>query len=63
MNNVKCLREAAQMTQSQLAAALNVCQQAVAKWENGSADPKWEMAPKIARILKCKIGDLFADIS
>ena len=59
MNNVRPLREAVRMTQAQLVAELNICQQAVAKWEAGRGDPKWEMAPKLARVLGCKIDELF----
>ena len=59
VNNVRSLRESARMTQAQLAAALNICQQAVAKWEAGRGDPKWEMAPKLAATLNCKIDELF----
>lgn len=59
MNNIRFLRESAKMTQVQLATELKVCQQAVAKWESGRADPKWELAPSLARVLNCKIDELF----
>ena len=61
MNNIRCLRELSGYTQTQLARKLNVCQQAVAKWESGLADPKWELAPKIATILMCELDDLFSE--
>ena len=63
MNNIRECRKSAGVSRSNLASALRVTQQAIAKWESGSAAPKWEMAPKIARVLKCKIDDLFADAS
>ena len=47
------------MSQAALARSLNICQQAVAKWETGRGDPRWEQAPKLARVLNCKIDELF----
>ncbi len=46
------------MTQSQLAAKLNVTPQAVSKWENGSL-PDSEFLPKLAEILGVSIDSLF----
>lgn len=47
MNTIKFLREQCQLSQAALAAELGVNQQAIARWENGTADPRWEMAPKL----------------
>lgn len=61
MNNIKKLREAADMTQRELAARVHVAQAAVARWERGLADPTWDKAPALAQVLGCSIEDLFAD--
>ena len=63
MNNVRVLREAAGLTQSKLAAEVSVTQQAVGKWERGESDPQWDLAPRLAKVLRCAIGDLFEPIS
>lgn len=62
MNMIKVLRDKASLTQEQLAEALEVSQQAVAKWETGEAKPRADKLPEIARILKCEIGDLFLEV-
>lgn len=59
MNNVRCLRLAANLSQAALAADVGVSQQAVGKWELGKSDPDWDMAPKLAKALSCPIEDLF----
>lgn len=59
MNNIRFLREKARMSQAALAAELGVSQQAIARWENGTADPRWDMAPKISSIFHCSIDALF----
>lgn len=59
MNNVRCLRLAANLSQAALAADVGVSQQAVGKWELGKSDPDWDMAPKLAKALSCPIADLF----
>lgn len=48
------------MSQAALARTLQICQQAVAKWETGRGDPRWDLAPRLAYVLNCKIEDLFA---
>ena len=59
MNNVRVLREAAGLTQTKLADKVGVTQQAVGKWERGESDPQWDLAPKLAKVLRCAIDDLF----
>lgn len=61
MNKIKQLREAANMSQRELAARLRVSQVAVVNWERGIANPSWERAPELARVLGCSIDDLFSD--
>lgn len=59
MNRVRECREAAAMSQAALARTLQICQQAVAKWETGRGDPRWDLAPRLAHVLNCKIDELF----
>ena len=61
MNNLKVLRQKSGLSQIQLAHCLNVSQQAVAKWENGVANPRADTLLEIAKIFGCTIDDLFAD--
>ncbi len=56
--NLTAFRKRCAMTQSQLAAKLNVTPQAVSKWENGSL-PDSELLPKLAEILGVSIDSLF----
>lgn len=49
----------ADMTQEQLAAALKVNRATVTMWETGKSSPRAEMLPVIARLLGCKIDDLY----
>lgn len=59
MRSVKALREAKKLTQSELAARLNVGQTTVAMWETGDSFPRADKLPELARILGCRIDDLF----
>ena len=59
MNNLKFLRESRGYTQAQLAGKVGVSQQAVGKWERGESDPQWDLAPRLAEALECKIDMLF----
>lgn len=56
---IKVLRVQAGMTQTALAKALGVSQQAVGQWETGDGLPRAELLPKLAKLLKCTIDDLF----
>ena len=61
MNNLKLLREEKNISQIQLAAALGISQQAVAKWETGEAMPRAEKLSILAKILNCTIDDILND--
>ena len=60
MNKIKEWREARGMTQLELAAAVDVSQAAVAKWETGVANPTAARLILIAQALCCSIGDLLS---
>lgn len=57
--NIKRLREAAGMTQAELANKIGVTQPIVASWETGVKSPRAAKLPKLAQILGCTIDDLF----
>ena len=57
------LRESKNLTQQQLAEAVNVSRSTVAMWESGAAFPRTEILPRLAQALGCEISDLFADVS
>ena len=59
MNNIKCLRESKGLSQSALATYIGVSQQAVARWETGTADPRWDMAPRLADFFGCTTDALY----
>lgn len=52
-------REKKGFTQLRLASSLKVDRSTVAKWESEEASPRASMIPQIAKLLKCKIQDLF----
>ena len=53
------IREEQKMEQAELASKLNVDMTTVVKWESGGALPRTSMLPTIAKVLGCKIDDLF----
>lgn len=59
MNNLKQLRLNAQFSQERLASEMQVSQQAIAKWENGTSMPTADKFPKLAQVLGCTIDELF----
>ena len=59
MNNLKMLREKANLTQESLAKLINVDRSTIAKWETGEASPRSEKLPMLAKVLDCRIDDLF----
>lgn len=59
MNAIKQKREAARLTQSDMALKLSVDRSTVAKWETGEAFPRADKLPQLAEIFGCKIDDLF----
>lgn len=52
-------REAAGMSQKQLAAALGVDPSAVSLWESGKTYPSYTNILKLSEVLNCNPGDLF----
>lgn len=61
MNNIKQLRENANLTQQQLSENLNVDRSTIAKWETGEAMPRADKLPELAKIFGCSIDDLYKD--
>lgn len=59
MNNIKKMREKNNITQCQLSESLGISQSTIAMWETGETMPRAALLPKIAKILKCSIDDLF----
>lgn len=57
--NIKKMREIRNVTQEQLAKALNISYQAISKWENEVAIPDTAMLPQIAEFFQVTIDDLF----
>lgn len=57
--NIRTLRETQNVTQEQLATALNISFQAISKWENRVTVPDTLMIPKIAQYFGTTIDDLF----
>ena len=60
-NRLPEFRSARDMTQGDLADALNVSRQTVNAIETGRYDPSLPLAFSIARLFKCKIEDVFTD--
>lgn len=59
---IKTLREKRKMTQQNLADELKVERSNIAKWECGFTAPKTDMLPALAKVLKCKIEDLYKEV-
>ncbi len=59
-NTLPQLRAARNMTQGDLAEALNVSRQTVNAIETGRYDPSLPLAFAIARLFKCRIEDIFS---
>jgi putative transcriptional regulator len=60
-NRLPELRSARDMTQGDLAEALNVSRQTVNAIETGRYDPSLPLAFAIARLFKCRIEEVFND--
>lgn len=58
MNNIKQLREAAGMKQSELADRMNVRPPTVFKWENGMANPTIANLIQLAEIFGVSLDEL-----
>lgn len=61
MLRLKMIREKRGLSQMDLSRAIDVSQQAVAKWEVGEALPRADKLPQLTSILGCTIDDLFRD--
>ena len=59
--NIKRLRKRAGLTQVQLAEHLDVGQNTVSMWETGCAKPSVGKLPQLARILGCRIDELYGE--
>jgi DNA-binding XRE family transcriptional regulator len=59
INRLAEVRNSRNMTQEQLARALGVDWRMVSYWETGYRTPRIETILEIARILNCKVEDLF----
>lgn len=57
-NNLRDLRKKTGLKQQELATRLHVSQQAIAKWENGKAEPNISTLQDIASVLNCTVNDL-----
>ncbi len=58
---IRGLREAVGLSQVSLGVQMGVGQSTVAGWESEVALPKARDLPRLAKVLRCGIGDLFAD--
>ena len=55
---IAALRQARGMTQQQLADALGIAQQSVARWETGEREPRVSTLRRIAAVLGCDLSAL-----
>lgn len=59
MGNMREIRKNAGITQVELAKIMGVTQGNVAAWETGRSMPTADKLPALAKVLGCKIDDLF----
>ena len=59
MHNIRVLRETMGLSQQQVAEAVSVSQQAVARWESGGGKPRADLLPMLASLFHCTIDELF----
>ena len=59
MKDIRELRRSKNLTQRELGDRLNVGQTTVAMWETGDRTPRADKLPELAKILGCRIDDLF----
>lgn len=58
MNEIKKMRERAELTQVSVALALGIDRSTVAKWESGETMPRADKLLPLAQLLKCSVDDL-----
>jgi len=58
-SKIKTLRQKQNISIKELADKMNVSHVAVVKWDSGKNFPRAKFLPKLAKILKCSISDLF----
>ncbi len=58
MNRIQAARQRQGITQGNLAKSIGVERSTVSKWETGKSNPRAEMLPKLADLLKCTVDDL-----
>lgn len=56
--SIKEKREQQNLTQAELAKALNIDQSTVCLWETGKTSPRAKLLPKIADLLRCSVDEL-----
>ena len=61
MNKIRMQREAAGMSQSELARKLGLDSSTVNKWESGASVPRLGNLVAMASILRCSVGELLDD--
>ena len=59
LSGLRPCRQAAGLTQSELARAISTSRQNIQKWEYGECWPSAEWIPKLAKACGCRIEDLF----
>lgn len=59
--NIRTARQNSKISQSELASAVGVSQQAVAKWEAGQSLPRADKLIQLARILDITVSELLTD--
>ena len=57
-NNIKQLREAAGMTQAELAAKMQLTTPSITKWELGRANPTYDNLIQLAEIFGCTLDEV-----
>jgi transcriptional regulator with XRE-family HTH domain len=58
---IREIREAADMTQPQLAVAMGVTQSAVSNWETENFLPRAAQLPLLAKVLRCDYNAMFVE--
>lgn len=58
LSNLKELRKGLKLTQSELAAKMDVTRRSIIRWENGQTKPSMKKVERLAEVLGCKVSDL-----